>query len=207
VIFHSGSTAGPPPPKWSPFWMATGSGHSLLLNRTISVQIFYDWTQQVQVLNLMREDAYSYTVMHNGTLVWRLDRNNRTCCLDPDNSGVTPPRPGKHQCIKINIDLMVYILFFLDWLQIDNDTVYDGVVIVMEHECNSWTKTVPDTAKFSWLSSVITGLPCRLAWPDVMYTDLPYYSENRDLLPKGIFQVPDYCLREVTDPNCNVMHF
>ncbi len=77
----------------------------------------------------------------------------------------------------------------------------------MEHECNSWTKTVPDTAKFSWLSSVVTGLPCRLAWPNVMYTDLPYYTEDRNSLPKGIFQIPDYCPHEVTDPNCNVMHF
>ncbi len=113
VIFHSGSTAptaGPPPPKWPSFWMATGSGHSLLINRTISVQIFYDWTQPAQVLNLMREDAYSYTIMHNGTTVWRLDRNNRSCCLDPDNSGVTPLRPGKN---KRRFDSLYSLLFRL----------------------------------------------------------------------------------------------
>ena len=103
VTFHLGTTipvAGPPPPLWASAWMATGSGHSLINNRTISAQIFYDWTQRAEVLNLMREDAYSYTILHNGTTVWRLDRSNRTCCVDPHNSGVTPVRPGKHQCVK-----------------------------------------------------------------------------------------------------------
>ncbi|CAF4174358.1 unnamed protein product, partial [Rotaria magnacalcarata] len=31
--------------------------------------------------------------MHNGTTVWRLERANKTCCIDPDHTGVTPPRP------------------------------------------------------------------------------------------------------------------
>ena len=99
INFHCGSPApqaGPPPPRWASAWTATGSGHSLVNNRTISAQIFYDWNQRTQALNLMREDAYSYTIMHNGTSVWRLDRSNRTCCLDPNNSGVTPLRPGKN---------------------------------------------------------------------------------------------------------------
>jgi len=77
----------------------------------------------------------------------------------------------------------------------------------MEHSCHSWTKNVPDVATFSWLASVATGTPCRLGWPKIMNTDLSYYSENRDLLPKGIFNVPDYCPHVITDPNCNVFHF
>jgi hypothetical protein len=103
---------------------------------------------------------------------------------------------------------MVYLFLYVsDWLQSGNDTVYDGMVMVLEHSCNSWTKNISDTATFSWLTSVATGIPCRLSWPNLMQANLAYYSENRDLLPKGIFDVPDYCPREVTDPNCDVMHF
>lgn len=97
IGLHFGSTiptAGPSPPQWASAWTATGSGHSLVNNRTVSFQIYYDWTQKAQVINLMREDAYSYTIMHNGTSVWRLQRSNHTCCLDPNNSGITPLRPG-----------------------------------------------------------------------------------------------------------------
>ncbi len=97
ITFHSGSTApyvDPSPPRWPSVWMATGSGHSLVTNQTISAQIFYDWTQPAEVLNLMREDSYSYTILHNGTTVWRLNRANRTCCVDPHQTGITPPRPG-----------------------------------------------------------------------------------------------------------------
>ena len=206
VTFHFSTSillADPSPPHWAPTWMATGIGHSLINNATIAVQVFYNWTQQMQVINLMREDSYSYTVMHNGTKVWRLQRSNRTCCLDPNNSGVTPPRPG----ITYNTTILYDIYFSLDWLQTGNDTVYDGVFTVLEHSCHSWTKYIPDMAIFSWLASVATGAPCRLAFPKVMYADFAYYSENRDLLPKGIFQIPDYCPREVTDPNCDIMHF
>jgi hypothetical protein len=141
--------------------------------------------------------------MHNGTTVWRLQRSNRSCCIDPNHTGVTPPRPGKN---KIS-DSILFFFFFLDWLLIGNDTIYDGIVTIMEHSCHSWTKNVPDVATFSWLASVATGTPCRLGWPKIMNTDLSYYSENRDLLPKGIFNVPDYCPHVITDPNCNVFHF
>ena len=98
-------------------------------------------------------------------------------------------------------------IFILDWLQLDNNTVYDGLVAVSEHLCHSWTRTIPDVAIFSWLISATTSVPCRLSIPNVMYADIAYYSENADLLPKNIFQVPDYCPREVTDPNCDAMHF
>jgi len=76
--------------------MATGSAHYLFNNETISAQIFYDWTRPAQVMNSMREDSYVYTIMHNGTTVWRLERANRSCCIDPQQTGVTPPRPGKN---------------------------------------------------------------------------------------------------------------
>lgn len=97
VIFHFATTAsiaGPPPPQWASTWMATASGNSLTINRTISVQVFYDWTRPAQVLNLMKEDAYSYTILHNATTVWKLNRANRSCCVDPNHSGVTPLNPG-----------------------------------------------------------------------------------------------------------------
>jgi hypothetical protein len=77
----------------------------------------------------------------------------------------------------------------------------------MEHACHSWTKVAPDVVTFSWLASVETGVPCRLEWSNALYADFAYYSEDRDLLPKGIFDVPSYCPHEVTDPNCSVFHF
>lgn len=78
---------------------------------------------------------------------------------------------------------------------------------MLEHDCHSWTRNIPDTALFSWLASVSTGIPCRLAWPKIMETNFAYYSEDRSSFPAGIFQVPDYCPHVVTDPNCDVMHF
>ncbi len=77
----------------------------------------------------------------------------------------------------------------------------------MEHSCHSWTKDVPDVATFSWLTSVETGIPCRLGWLNAMHADFSYYSENPDLLPKNIFDIPDYCPHQVTDPNCSIRHF
>jgi len=100
VCFHlsvSLPTSGPAPPQWATVWMATGSGHSLVNNETISFQMFYDWTIKSQVINLMREDSYAYTILHNGTTVWRLQRSNRSCCVDPNNSGVTPVQPGRER--------------------------------------------------------------------------------------------------------------
>jgi len=47
--------------------MATGSLHNLFNNQTQAFQIFYDWTRSAQVINLMREDSITYTIMHNGT--------------------------------------------------------------------------------------------------------------------------------------------
>ncbi|CAF3380938.1 unnamed protein product [Rotaria socialis] len=149
LIFHIGTTSPsltPSPPQWPSFWMVTGSGQSLINNQTISAQIFYDWTRPAQVMNLMRDDSYTYTIMHNGTTVWRLERANKTCCIDPDHTGVTPPRP--------------------DWLQIGNETKYDGIITVMEHLCHSWTKAAPDIATFSWLTSVATSVLHRSPKPD-----------------------------------------
>jgi hypothetical protein len=100
ITFHLSTTAlsvAPSPPLWPSVWMATGSAHDLLNNETVSIQIFYDWTRPAQVMNLMREDSYTYTIMHNGTTVWRLERANRSCCIDPNHTGVTPPRPGKNK--------------------------------------------------------------------------------------------------------------
>lgn len=77
----------------------------------------------------------------------------------------------------------------------------------MEHECHSWTKNIPDVATFSWLTSVTTDSPCRLGWLNAVQMDFSYYSENRNLLPQGIFVVPDYCPDHVTDPNCSIMNF
>jgi hypothetical protein len=77
----------------------------------------------------------------------------------------------------------------------------------MEHSCHSWTKNVPGIARFSYFTSVATGIPCRIGWSNTMYNDFSYYSENHDLLPKGIFDVPDYCPHQVTNPNCTVFHF
>ncbi|CAF1287189.1 unnamed protein product [Adineta steineri] len=77
----------------------------------------------------------------------------------------------------------------------------------MEHAYHSWTKYVPNFASFSWLTSVETGIPCRFEWLYAMQVDFAYYSENRDLLPKGIFDVPDYCPHVITDPKCSIMHF
>lgn len=95
----------------------------------------------------------------------------------------------------------------LDWLQTDNQTVFDGIVRVMERDCYSWTRDIPDTAKFSWLTSVSNGVPCRLAWPNIMQANIAFYSDDRSEFPQGIFQVPSYCPHQVTDPNCDVMHF
>ncbi len=100
ITFHTGTavpSAAPSPPQWPSIWMATGSAHDLINNETVSMQIFYDWTRPAQVMNWMREDSYTYTIMHNGTTVWRLERANRSCCIDPLQTGVTPPRPGKNK--------------------------------------------------------------------------------------------------------------
>ncbi|CAF3305045.1 unnamed protein product [Rotaria sp. Silwood2] len=177
----------PSPPRWPLVWMTSGSSYSLYNNQTAGAQIFYDWRRQAQVMNLMRDDSYTYTIFHIEDTVWRLERANRTCCIDPEQTGVTPPRP--------------------DWLQIGNETTYDGIVSVMEHACHSWTKAIPDVATFSWLTSVETGVPCRLGWLDIVHFDFSFYSDNADLLPKGIFDIPDYCPHEITDPNCSIMHF
>jgi hypothetical protein len=114
VTFYTGTTArfgGPPPPQWPSVWMATGSGHSLVNNRTVCAQIFYDWTIKSQVLNLMREDSYSYTILHNGTTVWRLQRSNQSCCIDPNHTGITPPRPGKNN--KYIYEIQFHNILFL----------------------------------------------------------------------------------------------
>ncbi|CAF1390786.1 unnamed protein product, partial [Adineta ricciae] len=93
LFIATASSVTPSPPRWPPVWMSTGSAHYLFNNQTVSTQIFYDWTRPAQVMNLMREDSYTYTIMHNGTTVWRLERANRSCCIDPQQTGVTPPRP------------------------------------------------------------------------------------------------------------------
>ena len=87
----------PSPPRWPSIWMSTGSAHYLFNNQTVSAQIFYDWTRPAQVMNLMREDTYTYAIFHNGTTVWRLERARQTCCIDPQQTGVTPPRPGTYR--------------------------------------------------------------------------------------------------------------
>jgi hypothetical protein len=118
ITFHLSTTApsaGPLPPQWPSVWMATGSGHSLINNRTICAQIFYDWTRPAQVLNLMREDSYSYTILHNGTTVWRLQRSNRTCCVDPNHTGITPPRPGTNQYRFYGIFIFVCFRLVTKW--------------------------------------------------------------------------------------------
>lgn len=96
IALYSNNAASvtPSPPQWSSIWMATGSSHNAFSNQTQAFQIFYDWTRPAQVINLMREDSITYTIMHNGTTVWRLVRANRSCCIDPLQTGVTPPRPG-----------------------------------------------------------------------------------------------------------------
>jgi len=95
ITFYT-SYAAPSPPRWPTVWMSTGSAHYLFNNQTVCAQIFYDWSRPAQVMNVMREDTYTYTIMHNGTTVWRLERANRSCCIDPNQTGVTPPRPGKN---------------------------------------------------------------------------------------------------------------
>jgi len=107
-ICSSALSVTPSPPQWPSVWMATGSAHYLFNNQTICAQIFYDWTRPAQVMNLMREDTYTYTIMHNGTTVWRLERANRSCCIDPQQTGVTPPRPGKN---KISYSILFFIFF------------------------------------------------------------------------------------------------
>lgn len=77
----------------------------------------------------------------------------------------------------------------------------------MEHACQSWTKSVPDFGAFSWLTSVTTGVPCRLGWLRDVHFDFAFFSDNPNLLPKGIFDIPSYCPSVVTDPNCDVFHF
>ncbi|CAF1063140.1 unnamed protein product [Didymodactylos carnosus] len=176
----------PNPPVWPTVWMSHGSGYYLFNNETICASIYYDWSIPAQVMNLMRSDSISFTILNVKDVVWRLERANRTCCIDPNQTGVTPPRP--------------------DWLQ-GNYTVYDGIVNVMEHECNSWTKNVPDVATFSWLTSVKTSVPCRLGWLDAVHFDFSYFSTNPNLLPTGIFDIPSYCPFKITDPNCSIMHF
>jgi len=182
------SNAQPPlPPKWPDTWMGIGSGFYLFSNETISAQIYYDWTVPAQVMNLMRADSIVFTIFHIKDTVWRLERANKSCCIDPQQTGVSPPRP--------------------DWLQIGNQTVYDGIETVMEHDCHSWTKNVPDVAQFSWLISVSTSIPCRLKWLEAVHFDFSYYSANSRMMPSNIFTVPDYCPLKVTDPNCSIMHF
>ncbi|CAF1287170.1 unnamed protein product [Adineta steineri] len=79
ITFHTCSTASsvtPSPSRWPSVWMTTGSAHYLFNDETASTQIFYDWTRSAQVMNMMRGDSYTYTIMHNGTTVWRLERAN-----------------------------------------------------------------------------------------------------------------------------------
>lgn len=85
-----------PPPQWSSIWMTSGSAFNLYTNETISAQIYYNWQQRSQVMNLMRSDSYTYTILNIENTVGRLERANRTCCIDPQQTGVSPPRPGNN---------------------------------------------------------------------------------------------------------------
>lgn len=102
---------------------------------------------------------------------------------------------------------MFLLFFYIDWLQVGNDTTYDGILAVMKHARHSWTKAVPDVATFSWLTSVETVVPCRLGWLNAVNFDFSFCFNNPNLLPKGIFDIPDYFSHEMTDPNCSIMHF
>ncbi|CAF3536303.1 unnamed protein product [Rotaria socialis] len=113
----------PAPPQWSLVWMTSGSSLNQYNNQTTGAQIFYDWRQRSQAINLMREGSYTYTIFN-----------------------------------------------------IENTT-----------------KTVPDVETFSWVTAVETGVPCRLGWLNAVHFEFSFYSDNPDLLPKGIFDVLDYC--------------
>lgn len=86
----------PTPPQLPLVWITSGSVFDISNNWTASAQVFYDWRRPAQVVNLMRNDSYSYTIFHVERTVWRLQRSNQTCCIDPQHTGITPPRPGEN---------------------------------------------------------------------------------------------------------------
>ncbi|CAF1429133.1 unnamed protein product [Rotaria magnacalcarata] len=74
------------PPQWFLVWMTSASSFNLCNNQTTDAQIFYDWRQRSQVINLMLEDSYTYTIFNIENTVWRLERANRSCCIDPQQA-------------------------------------------------------------------------------------------------------------------------
>eukprot|EP01120_Amphizonella_sp_Union-15-10_P004855 TRINITY_DN1562_c0_g2_i1.p1 TRINITY_DN1562_c0_g2~~TRINITY_DN1562_c0_g2_i1.p1 ORF type:complete len:139 (-),score=14.17 TRINITY_DN1562_c0_g2_i1:43-459(-) len=138
-------------------------------------------------MNVVYPDGTSYSIVNIHTFVWRVDANNRSCCIDPTQNGVGPPRP--------------------DWLQ--TNSTYLGITIIREVPCNGWRKSVPSDGGdivFSWFASEKTGMPFRLGFQDVVDMDIGFYSTDPAYFPDDIFVPPSYCPKVVTDPNCSIFH-
>eukprot|EP01114_Cavostelium_apophysatum_P019688 TRINITY_DN6415_c0_g1_i2.p1 TRINITY_DN6415_c0_g1~~TRINITY_DN6415_c0_g1_i2.p1 ORF type:complete len:201 (-),score=15.75 TRINITY_DN6415_c0_g1_i2:21-623(-) len=177
----------PPPPVWDEAFIAGGVSYGapgVVFQAPIQASlIFYNWTSQSQLMVHQQADGKSgFSILNTQYIVWRIEPATNSCCIDPTQTGVSPPRP--------------------DWMQ-ENST-YDGQVIINEVVCDGWTKEVPDVAQFSWYTSVKTGRPFRLNWANQVLMDFSYYSTAAENFPDGVFDVPSYCPWEVTDPNCSI---
>jgi len=173
--------AAPSPPFWDTQFAAIGNIESSFQGTwNGAVMIYYDWNRKSELMNWMFSNGTSSSSLNVNTTVWALNRNVETCCVDPTQTGVTPPRP--------------------DWLQ---GGEYIGVTRINEVPCNGWRKQV-DNIAFSWYTSVATQQPFRLGWLDLVNMTFSYYSTNPADFPNDIFDVPDYCPDVVTDPNCRI---
>jgi len=175
--------AQPPPPSWPEKWAATtgvASDYPSVAFRTSAS--YYDWTHRrffARIVNM--NNARGGAILHHNTTVWAVDYQKQSCCIDPNQSGVTPPRPN--------------------WLQ---GATYNGVMMINGVKCNVWEKDVVGVADFAWAAAVDSGRPCALIFGGIVNA-FGVWTTNTTFMPDDIWEVPKYCPTVITDPNCSIL--
>eukprot|EP01112_Ceratiomyxa_fruticulosa_P001714 TRINITY_DN1187_c0_g1_i3.p1 TRINITY_DN1187_c0_g1~~TRINITY_DN1187_c0_g1_i3.p1 ORF type:complete len:202 (+),score=43.21 TRINITY_DN1187_c0_g1_i3:84-689(+) len=174
----------PPAPLWPKKFIAGGIT-SLDFPGVTKKQFgglqYYDWTREAMWSVISDPYGNSQGILNVNNTVWVVDAMNQNCCIDPTQTGVSPPRP--------------------DWLQ--QNSTYLGEEVFNDLLCEGWSRTEGDIS-FEWWISTASGTPKRLRNFGFV-NDYSYFTTNDTLWPaEDVFAVPSYCPSIITNPNCSV---
>ena len=152
-------------------------------------QVYYDSTASgggVQLMDFLLPNGTAHSILIRDDRTWSLDRGRKRCCLDPNQSGVGPPRP--------------------DWLR-NNGTKDMGVHDLNGAACRGWQRSVPDSSdiiEFSWwLREANRSQPCMLGWQTFTSMYVDFWDANPTFAGVNL-TVPEYCPMTNQDPSCSI---
>ena len=152
-------------------------------------QVYYDSTASgggAQLMDFLLPNGTAHSILIRDDRTWSLDRGRKRCCLDPNQSGVGPPRP--------------------DWLR-NNGTKDMGVHNLNGAACRGWQRSVPDSSdiiEFSWwLREANRSQPCMLGWQTFTSMYVDFWDANPTFAGVNL-TVPEYCPMTNQDPSCSI---